>query len=83
MEFCLLLKIWAKTLIQSDAVEFDSLETALKQAIKKIEEETDDLIGNKSADKIAKVLRKAPLNSSKTVINETKNIGLGIDLKSI
>ena len=70
-------------MIQSDAVEFDSLETALKQAIKKIEEETDDLIGNKSADKIAKVLRKAPLNSSKTVINETKNIGLGIDLKSI
>ena len=70
-------------MIQSDAVEFDSLETALKQAIKKIEEETDDLIGNKSADKIAKVLRKAPLNSSKRVINETKNIGLGIDLKSI
>ena len=70
-------------MIQSDAVEFDSLETALKQAIKKIEEETDELIGNKSADKIAKVLRKAPLNSSKTVINETKNIGLGIDLKSI
>ena len=83
MEFCLLLKIWAKTLIQSGAVEFDSLKTALKRAIKKIEEETDDLIGNKCADKIAKVLRKAPLNSSKTVINETKNIGLGIDLKSI
>ena len=69
--------------MQSDVVKFDSLETALKQAIKKIEEETDDLIGNKSADKIAKVLRKAPLNSSKTGINETKNIGLGIDLKSI
>ena len=70
-------------MIQSGAVELDSLKTALKRAIKKIEEETDDLIGNKSADKIAKVLRKAPLNSSKTVINETKNIGLGIDLKSI
>ena len=70
-------------MIQSGAVEFDLLKTALKRAIKKIEEETDDLIGNKCADKIAKVLRKAPLNSSKTVINETKNIGLGIDLKSI
>ena len=70
-------------MIQSGAVEFDSLKTALKRAIKKIEEETDDLIGNKSGDKIAKVLRKAPLSSSKTVINETKNIGLGIDLKSI
>ena len=70
-------------MIQSGAVELDSLKTALKRAIKKIEEETDDLIGNKSNDKIAKVLRKAPLNSSKTVINETKNIGLGIDLKSI
>ena len=37
-------------------------------------EATGDLIGNKIADKIAKVSRTLPQNSSETVTNEGENI---------
>ena len=40
---------------------------------KKIEA-IDDVIGNEIADKLTKVLRTSPRNSSDTVPNETENI---------
>ena len=45
-----------------------------KRAIQKTAEATDDLIGNRIADKITKVSRASPQNSSETVTNEVKNI---------
>ena len=45
-----------------------------KRAIQKTAEATDDLIGNRIADKIAKVSRASPQNSSETVTNEVENI---------
>ena len=45
-----------------------------KRAIQKTAEATDDLIGNRIADKITKVSRASPQNSSETVTNEEENI---------
>ena len=45
-----------------------------KRAIQKTAEATDDLIGNRIADKITKVSRASPQNSSETVTNEVENI---------
>ena len=45
-----------------------------KRAIQKTAEATDDLIGNRIADKITKVSRASPQNSSETVTNEVEKI---------
>ena len=50
----------------------DALKTPSKRAIQKIVEATGDLIGNKIADKIAKVSETSPKNSSET--NEEEEI---------
>ena len=52
MDFCLLLKTWVKV------ATTDAIKTASKRAIQKTAEATGDLIGNKTADKIASVSRK-------------------------
>ena len=54
----------------------DALKTTPKIAIQKTTEETGDLTGNKNSDKITKVSTISPQNSSVTVTNKTKNIGL-------
>ena len=51
----------------------DALKTASKRAIPKKVEATDDLIGNKTTDKITNVSRTAPQNSWKTVECEAEN----------
>ena len=48
----------------------DAFKTASKWAIQNTAETTDDLICNKIADKITKVLRTSPQNSSEIVKNE-------------
>ena len=52
-----------------DALKMDSEKT-----IQKTVEGTGDLIGNKTAKIITKVLRISPQNSIEMVINETENI---------
>ena len=52
----------------------DALKTASKRAIQKTDEATSDLIGNKFADKITKMPRISPQNSSETIANEAENI---------
>ena len=52
----------------------DVLKTALKRTIQKRPEETGDLTGNTTADKITIVSRCSPQNSSETVKSETENI---------
>ena len=52
----------------------DALKTASKRPIQKTAEATGDLIANKIADKITKVLRTFPQNSSKTFTNKVQNI---------
>ena len=52
----------------------DALKTSSKRAFEKTAKLTGDLIDNKVADKITKVLRTLPQNSSKTVTNEIENI---------
>ena len=46
-----------------------------KELFKKTAEATDDLIGNRIADKITKVSKHLTWNSSETVESETENIG--------
>ena len=41
-----------------------------KKVIQKTAEETGDLIGNKIADKITKILKTSQQNNSETIINE-------------
>ena len=48
----------------------DALKTTSKRAIQKTAEETGDLIWNKAADKITRVLKTSPKNNSETVTNE-------------
>ena len=48
----------------------DALKTASKRAILKSAEATGDLISNKTADKIIKVLKCTQKNNSETVTNE-------------
>ena len=47
----------------------DALKTDSKTAIKKTAEATGDLIGNKTADKIAKVSKTSQQNNLETVTN--------------
>ena len=54
----------------------DVLRTASNRAIQKTAEATGDLIVNKIADKITKVLRGSLQNNSETVESETENTGL-------
>ena len=53
----------------------DALKTVSKIAICKTAEATDNMISNKIVDKITKLSRGLPQNSSKTVKSETENIG--------
>ena len=46
-----------------------------KRVIQKIGKATDDLIDNKIADKVTKVLKSLPQNSSEAIYSETKNVG--------
>ena len=48
----------------------DVFETASKRAIQKTAEATDNLIGDKIADKITKVSKYSQENNSETVTNE-------------
>ena len=50
----------------------DALTTASKRAIQKTAEATDDLVGNRTADKITKSSINSPQNTSKTVESETE-----------
>ena len=54
-----------------------------KRVIQKTVEATGDLICNETADKITKVSRTSPQNISVTVTNETKIIGLDIEILEI
>ena len=63
-------KIYLKT------SERNGLKTTSKRVIQKAAEATDDLTGNKIGNKITKVSRTLPQNSSRTVTNETENIGI-------
>ena len=48
----------------------DAFETAPRRAIQKTEDAISDLIGNKTINKITKVLKTSPQNNSETVTNE-------------
>ena len=87
MDFCLLLKIWAKTISKNLSSKHsqklldhakksatDALKTSSKRALQTTAEATGDLIGNKIADKITKVSRTSSQNSIGIVINEIENI---------
>ena len=52
----------------------DTFKTASKRAIQKTAGSTGDLIGNKIANKITKVSKTSPQNSSETVTNEAEYI---------
>ena len=64
--------------ILDHAKQFDTnaLKTASKREMQKVAKATVNLIGNKNANKITKVSRTSPRNSSGTVTNETENVGL-------
>ena len=47
-----------------------TVKTTSKRVIQKTEEATDDLIGNKIADRITKVSKYSQQNNSETVTNE-------------
>ena len=89
MGFCILLKIWVKNIGKNLSIKYsqkrlhhakqsatDALKTASKRAIQKTAGVTGELIGNKVAEKIPKVLRTLPKNSLETVTNEAKILGL-------
>ena len=63
-------------LIMLKASAADAIENASKRLIQKTADADGDLIFNKVADKITKVWRTSPQNSSCTVESETENIGL-------
>ena len=91
MNFCLLLKIWVKILIQNidnnlsdkysgkildhtkesatDALKLIS-KTAIQKQNKKTPEASEDLSGNKIADRITKVSKTSQQINSETVISE-------------
>ena len=86
MNFCLLLTVLVKILVQIwvkiysqkifDHTKYsatDALETASKRATQKTPEATGDLIGNKNADKIIRLPKTSPKNNSKT--NEEEILG--------
>ena len=83
MDFCLLLKIWVETLSKNLSGRYSQkrldqakksaaggLETSLKRVIQKTTEVTGDLIGNKTAHKITKLLKNSQQINSETVTNE-------------
>ena len=51
----------------------DPLKTTSKKVIQKTAEATDDLIGNKIANRITKVSRSSPHHNSETITNEHHN----------
>ena len=59
-----------KLLDHAKQSSIDAFITASKKAIQKTRYATDDLIGNKIADKITKVSKNAQQNNSETFINE-------------
>ena len=52
----------------------DAFKTASKRVIQKKEEETDDLIGNKIADRITKVRKTSPQNNSEENVKHDREI---------
>ena len=63
-----------KHIIHTKQSTASSFENSPKRAIQKIGEATGYLIGNEIADKIAKVSKTSPQNSSRTVKSGTENI---------
>ena len=61
--------------LRTTKIAADAHKTASKRATQKITQATSDLNGNKIVDKITKVSRTSPKNSSETVTNETESIG--------
>ena len=59
-----------RLLVHAKQSATDVLKTASKRAIQKPAEATDDLIGNKTANKITKVLKNLQQKNSETVTNE-------------
>ena len=51
----------------------DTLKTAFKKAIQETADATDDLAGNKIADKITKLSKTPPQNNSETVESKICN----------
>ena len=89
MDFWLLLRTWAKKLVKDisnlmiifkqparDALRW----TPSKSVIQKTAEATGNLTDNKIPDKITKVWRSSPQNSSETVESETENIGFNREI---
>ena len=88
MDFFLLLRIWAKILVKikinisgkysqkllnhGKQSALDVLKTASEKSIQKAAEATGNLIGKKITNKITKVLRNSPQNTSETVGSETE-----------
>ena len=86
MDFCLLLKIWVKILVNinknlsgkysqklldhAKITETDLVRTFSKKVIQKKAEATGDLIGNKIANRISKGSKISQQNNSETVTNE-------------
>ena len=83
MDFCLFLQKLVRHLVvnmvkmffdQAKELATDTNENnSKKKMIQKTTEATSDLIGNKSAAKIADVSKTSPQNISETVPNEIKN----------
>ena len=65
-----------KLLDHATKTAIDALKTASKRAIQNTAKATDDLMGKNIADKIKKLSRILLKNSSETVTNEAKNIGI-------
>ena len=89
MDFWLLLRTWAKKLVKdisnlmiifkqpaTDALRW----TPSKSVIQKTAEATGNLTDNKIPDKITKVWRSSPQNSSETVESETEDIGFNREI---
>ena len=53
-----------------------AVKTALKRAVQKIAETTDDIIEDKTADKLSKLSKMLRKNTLETVSSETEDIGL-------
>ena len=65
MDFCLLLKTWAISIVKNFLIVLkksttDPTKPALNRTIQKTAEATGDLIGDKIADKITSVSKKYP-----------------------
>ena len=58
----------------------DALKNTTIKAIQKMAEATGDLTGAKIADKITKVSKTSPQNSSETIESETENTGFDMEI---